>query len=297
MRYSRNKVTGDYMKTLKKDGIYYAFLIPSVILFVFAFLYPFVTGVNIAFTDWDGISAEYNYIGLKNFFDIFKDTTIRKAIANTLIFAVGYTAINNVLALGLAVLLNQKFKGQNFCKTVFFIPMALSAVLASFLWTFIDSKIYATFLSPSGRSILGNPSTVLLGIIILGLWNAIGSNIMIYIAGLTNIPADYYEAAAIDGASGWKRFRYIILPLLGPSFTMCITLTLTSSLREFATVMAATGGGPANSSETVAIFIYKNLFQYYKAGYGQAVAIIFMVLLMVIGISLQRFFRSKEVEM
>lgn len=285
------------MKTLKKDSMYYIFLIPSIALFTFAFLYPFLAGLNIAFTDWDGISLEYNYVGLKNFIDIFKDTTIHQAIINTLLFAVGYTVINNILALGLAFLLNQKFRGQNFCKTVFFIPMALSAVLASFLWTFIDSKIYASFLSTSGRSVLGNPSVALIGIIVIGLWNAVGSNIMIYIAGLTNIPADYYEAAAIDGASGWKRFRYIILPLLGPSFTMCITLTLTSSLREFATVMAATGGGPANSTETVAIFIYKNLFQYYKAGYGQAVSIVFMIILMVIGISLQRFFRSKEVEM
>lgn len=284
-------------KRINRTSAYYLFLLPSLLLFVFAFVYPFVTGIHIAFTDWDGISRSYQYVGLQNFKSIFLDKNIRVVIKNTLFFALGYTALNNLLALALALLLSQKFRGQNLCKTIFFIPMALSAVLASFVWRFIDTKIYAQFLADSGRSILGNPDVVLLGIIIIGLWNGIGSNVMIYIAGLTNIPSDYYEAAAIDGANGFKKLRYIILPLLGPSFTMCITLTLTSALREFATVTAATGGGPANSSETVAIYIYKNLFQYYKAGYGQAIAILFMVLLMVIGISLQRFFRSKEVEM
>ena len=135
------------------------------------------------------------------------------------------------------------------------------------------------------------------GIILIALWNAVGSNIMIYTAGLTNIPSDYYEASAIDGASGWKQFRYITLPLLGPSFTMCITLTLTSSLREFATVMAATGGGPAKSSETISLFIYSNLFSYQKAGYGQAVAIVFMIVLVILGTGLSKFFRGREVEM
>lgn len=257
--------------------------------------FPFVSGLYIAFTDWDGISKTYQFVGAQNFVSMLKDKNIFSSIKVTLLFALGYTVFNNVLALILAVILNQKFRGRNFFKTIFFIPMALSAVLAAFVWGFIDRNILSgTLLS---HSLLGSPGTVIIGIIIIALWNGIGSNIMIYMAGLTNIPGDYYEAADIDGANGWKRFRYITLPLLGPSFTMCITLTLTSALREFGTTMAATGGGPARSSEMLSILIYKNLFSYQKAGYGQAIALVFMVILMVIGIGLTRFFRSKEVEM
>lgn len=279
---------------MKKTKGFFWFLLPSIILFMFTVAIPFFSGFNIAFTDWDGISKDYNYVGFKNFIRMFQDKNILISIRATLIFAIGYTALNNVLALILAVLLNQKFKGKNLIKTIFFIPMALSAVLAAFVWGFIDRNILSDVL---GHSLLGSPDTVIIGIVMIALWSGIGSNIMIYMAGLTNVSVDYYEAAAIDGATPWKRFRYITLPLLGPSFTMCVTLTLTSALREFGITMSATGGGPARSSEMISIFIYKNLFSYQKAGYGQAVALTFMVLLMVLGIGLTRFFRSKEVEM
>lgn len=280
---------------MKNRKGYFWFVLPSAILFAFTVVAPFISGIHIAFTDWDGISRDYNFVGFKNFVTMFHDKNILASIKATLLFALGYTALNNVLALLLSVLLNQKFKGRNLMKTCFFAPMALSAVLAAFVWGFIDRNILSGGIL--GHSLLGSPKTVILGIIIIALWGGIGSNIMIYMAGLTNIPRDYYEAAAIDGANGFKGFRYITLPLLGPSFTMCVTLTLTSALREFAITMSATGGGPARSSEMISIFIYKNLFSYQKAGYGQAIGLTFMVILMVIGISLTRFFRSKEVEM
>lgn len=279
----------------RTDRIYLIFLLPSVILFCFVIVYPFLSGVHLAFTDWDGISKTYNFVGLDNFLRMFRDTSFLKPIIFTVKYAVLYTTLNNVFALGIAVLLNGKLRGKNVCKIVFFVPMALSAVLAAFVWGFIDRSVITALLGT--KSLLGSPDTVLVGIIIIALWNAVGSNIMIYTAGLTNISQDYYEACAIDGASAWKKFRYITLPLLGPSFTMCITLTLTSSLREFAMVMAATGGGPAKSSETISLFIYSNLFTYQRAGYGQAISFVFMIVLVVLGTGLSRFFRSKEVEM
>lgn len=285
---------GQEENDLKETRGFFWFLLPSILLLAFAVAIPFFSGLNIAFTDWDGISKEYSYIGLQNFVQIFRDKNIITSIRVTLLFAIGYTLLNNVLSLLIAILLKQKFKGNGVIKTVFFVPMALSAVLAAFVWGFIDRNIFSEFF---GNSMLGNPDTVIIGIIIISLWCGIGSNIMVYLAGLTNIPGDYYEAAAIDGATGWAAFKNITLPLLGPSFTMCITLTLTSALREFGVTMSATGGGPARSSEMISIFIYKNLFSYQKAGYGQAVALLFMVILMALGIGLTRFFRSKEVEM
>lgn len=283
------------MYTKKKNvWVYFAFLVPSLILFIFTMVYPFLSGVHLAFTDWDGISRTYNYVGLKNFINLFRDKSILGSIKNTLIFAILYTSLNNVLALTLAVFLSKKIRGKNVLKTIFFVPMALSQVLAAFVWSFIDKNIVADALNTN--SLLGSPKTVIIGIVIIALWNQVGSNLMIYIAGIANISKDYYEAAEIDGAGEWQTFRYIMVPMLGPSFTMCVVLTLTTALREFGTVMAATGGGPAKSSQTVAIFIYQNLFTYQKAGYGQAVGIVFMIILVVLGTTLNRFFRNREVE-
>lgn len=281
-------------KILEKNP-YALFLIPSILLFLFTIVYPFLSGVHISFTNWDGVSMNYDFVGFENFTKMFSDPSIVKVLQNTFFFAFGYTILNNILALFIATSLKDKFRGQNFFRTLFFIPMSLSPVLAAFLWGFIDRTVLPNLLGT--QSTLGNPKLVLFGVMVIALWNGLGSNIMIYLAGLLNIPNDYYEAAEIDGANSFYRFRHITMPLLGPSFTMCITLTLTSSLREFATVMAATGGGPAGSSETLSILIYKNLFSYSKAGYGQAISIVFMIVLMIIGISMSRFFRSKEVEL
>lgn len=281
------------MKQFRKNMGYFVFLIPSIVLFAFCVAYPFLSGIQLAFTDWNGISREYNYIGLANFAQLFTDRNVVEPIKTTLIYGITVTMINNILALSLAMILSKKMKGKTLFKTSFFIPLAISSVLASFVWKYIDSNLISSII---GSSLLGSRATVLIGIIIISLWNCLGSNIMIYMAGLTTIPNDYMEAAMIDGANAWQRFRNVIVPLLTPSFTICITMTLTSSLREFGLVMAATGGGPAGSSETFAVLIYNYMFKYSKAGYAQAISLVFMVVLVVIGLSLNKYFRTREVE-
>ncbi len=281
------------MKKFKKEFDYFVFVIPSLILFIFCIVYPFCSGLHLAFTDWNGISREFNYVGLDNFVKLFSDRNVVQPIRTTIVYGVGVTALNNILSLFLAVTLSKKMKGKTFFKTTFFIPLAISAVLASFVWKYIDSNMISAVI---GHSLMGKRETVLLGIMIISLWNNLGSNTMIYIAGIAGISKDYEEAAMIDGANGRQRFFNVTIPMLMPSFTICITLTLTSSLREFGTVLAATGGGPAGSSQTVAILIYDYMFKYSRAGYAQAVSLVFMVFLVVIGLVLTRFFRSREVE-
>ncbi len=281
------------MKKFKHEMGYFVFLIPSIILFLFCVVYPFLSGIHLAFTDWDGIARTYNYVGLDNFFKLLSDKNVIRPIRNTLFYGVFVTALNNVFALSLAMILSRNLKGKAFFKTSFFIPLAISAVLASFVWRYIDSNLLSLIF---GKSLLGGRNTVLIGIIIISLWNNLGSNIMIYMAGLAGISPDYTEAAMIDGANSIQRFRNITIPMLMPSFTICITLTLTSSLREFGMVMAATGGGPAGSSETVALLIYNYMFKYSRAGYAQAISLVFMVFLIVIGLSLNKYFRSREVD-
>lgn len=277
----------------KQNMEYFVFLVPSLILFGFCVIYPFLSGIHLAFTDWNGIAPTYNYNGLDNFIKLFQDKQVLDPIKNTLFYGVGVTVLNNILSLTLAMALSKKMKGKAFFKTVFFIPMSISVVLASFVWRYIFSNMLNEI---TGQSLLGAKSTVLVGIIIISIWNNLGSNTMIYIAGLAGIPKDYEEAAMIDGAGMFQRFRYITIPMLMPSFAICITLTLTSSLREFGLVLAATGGGPAGSSETFALLIYNYMFKYSKAGYAQAISLVFMVVLVVIGVAMNRYFRNREVE-
>lgn len=280
-------------KQFRKNMEYFVFLIPSLVLFIFCVIYPFFSGIHLAFTDWNGIAPTYEYVGIDNFIKLFSDRQVLGPLKNTLLYGVGVTIANNIVALTLASVLSKKFRGRVFFKTVFFIPLSISVVLASFVWRYIFANVLDGM---TGQSMLGAKSTVLIGIIIISLWNNLGSNTMIYIAGLAGIPKDYEEAAMIDGAGVLQRFRYITIPMLMPSFAICVTLTLTSSLREFGLVLAATGGGPAGSSETFALLIYNYMFKYSKAGYAQAISLVFMVVLVIIGLALNRYFRQKEVE-
>ena len=274
----------------------YVFAIPGFTLFCFSILIPFLLGVNIAFTDWDGIAKSYSYVGIQNFISVFKDQRIVLPTRNSLIFALFGVIGGTVFSLATALLINfQSGKLSNFARTVFFIPVCFSSILAAFIWKFIYKDVFFSLFGIN--SMLGSSSTVILAISIINNWNTCGINMLIYLAGLKNVPEDLYEAAKIDGASSWKQFLHITLPLLMPAFTVCITLTLTSWLREFSTTLSATGGGPGGSSRTLAIYIYENLFTYNKAGYGQAVSMLFALFCILLGLGVSGFFRKREIEM
>lgn len=163
------------------------------------------------------------------------------------------------------------------------------------MWGFIYREVLPQLFGV--KNFLGRQDLVIIAIVLMGIWNTCGINMLIYLSGLKNIPLELIEAAKIDGASTLKQFTKITVPLLTPSFTVCITLSLTSWLKEFAMTMAATGGGPAGASKTMTIYIFENLYTYNKAGYGQAVAIGFAIFLIIIGNSVSSFFRKREVEM
>lgn len=281
----------------KKDRITkYLLILPGFCFFAFAMLIPFLMGINIAFTDWDGVDINYHYVGLSNFVAIFLDTRISQPFLNTLKYALIGTTLSNFVSLSLALMINMKYKKlSNISRTIFFIPVCFSAVLTAFLWKFIYREFVTEIFGT--KNVLGNPEVVILAIVIIGVWNTAGINMLIYLSGLKNIPIELYEAAKVDGGNTFKCFRTITLPLLMPAFTVCITLTITSWLREFATTLSATGGGPGGASKTISIYIYENLYKYYKAGYGQAVSFMFSICLIIIGLGVSAFFRRREVEM
>ena len=284
------------MKLKAKNQITnFLFMVPALILFCFIVVYPFIKGVRISLTDWDGFSTTYNFVGLKNFFKILKDPSIKGPIQNSLFFTIVTVIIDNVAGLGVAFAFRKNKRSNRIFRTCVFMPFVLSLVLTGFIWKYIYSDVFYGIFGI--KSLLGNKNTVMWGICIMAFWRDIGYSMLIYLAGLQAIPDTYYEAAKIDGANHWKMFSNITLPLLAPAFTVNVTLFLGWGLKVFDYVMAATNGGPGRTSETFAMYVYNYTFPYNRAGYGQAAAILMMVFIFIISGIVSTLLRRREIDM
>ena len=282
-------------KITPKSAAKYVFLIPGLCFFAFAIIVPFFMGINIAFTDWNGITKEYNYVGFHNFIVAIGDRRLWAPVVNTLEFTLLGVIGNTVISLGLALLVNNKLgKLTVIARTAFYIPCCFSAILTAFLWNFVYKEIVTAVFNI--KNPLGMSKWGISCIVIMQLWNTCGINMLIYLSGLKNISTDLYEAAIMDGASVIQKFRYITLPMLIPSFTVCVTLALTNFMKTFALPLASTGGGPAGSSRTISIYIYENLYRFNKAGYGEAISVMFVIALVMLSTAVQSFFRKREIE-
>lgn len=279
----------------KDELLKFTFIIPALLFFILVVVFPFFRGLNIAFTNWNGIDMSYDYVGLHNLKLLFTDTELINPIKNTLFFAIFTTVFINVIGLGLAVALNTKFPGVNLLKSFIFMPMVISLVLAAIIWRYIYSDIFPTIFHTDG-GLLGNPTTVMLGISIISVWKEVGLAMVIYYAGLQTIPKDMYESAHIDGAGSWTQFSKITVPLLMPAFTYCIPLWIGTGLRQFDYPMVATKGGPGTSSETLAMYVYNYEFPYFKAGYGQMAALMLFFFILIVTVFVTGYFRRREVE-
>jgi len=280
---------------IRDEWVKFTFIVPALLFFVLVVVFPFIRGLNIAFTNWDGIAPTYDYVGLRNLQLLFTDTELLDPIKNTLLFTVVTTICINVFGLLLAVALNTKFPGVNLLKSFIFMPMVISLVLAAIIWRYIYSDIFPILFQTDG-GLLGNPTTVMIGIAIICVWKEIGLAMVIYYAGLQTIPKDMYESARIDGATSYKQFTKITVPLLLPAFTYCIPLWIGTGLRQFDYPMVATKGGPGTSSQTLAMYVYNYEFPYFKAGYGQMAALVLFIFILIVTVIITSYFRRREVE-
>ncbi len=277
----------------KKELIDFSFLAPSLILFLFIIIIPLIKGVRYTFTNWDGLMPKLNYVGLKNYITVFHDKDLIQPIGNTVLFTLVTVVAINVIGLGVALAVNREFKGVNIIKSIIFIPLVVSLVLVSQMWMYV----YSDFFSMLGwQSPLIDKKTSMLGLCIMSIWRESGLAMMIYLAGLKNIPSEINEAAIIDGANFWQRFRNVTVPFLAPAFTYCIPLWLAAGLRMYDYSFVATAGGPQHSTETMAYYIYSYLFPYNKVGYGQTVAVIYLVVCIILSNVVTRTLRKREFE-
>ena len=279
---------------IKSELVDLSFLMPAFLVLLFVILIPLVLGVQFTFTNWDGISAVKEYVGFKNFNTVFHDKDLLVPIKNTAIFTVVTVVCVNLIGLGLALLVNKELKGLNIFKSIIFIPLVISLVLVSQMWMYV----YNDFFSFLGlENPLVSKKYVMLGLCGMCIWKESGLAMMVYLAGLKGIPSDVMEAAVVDGANAWERFKNVTIPFLAPAFTYCIPLWLAGGLRMFDYATVATSGGPGDASTTMTYYIYKYLFPYNKVGYGQTVAMIYLVVCIVISTFITKQLRKREIDL
>ena len=271
------------------------FLLPTLAAFLIGFVIPFIQGLYLSLCKFTTINKT-TFVGLSNYVKAFQDEQFAHAFGFTASFTVVSTVLINVIALGIAYALTQKFKGTNVFRTVFFLPNLIGGIVLGYIWQILLNCI----LSLMGKPLLTLDSTSgYWGLIILMCWQQIGYMMIIYIAGLQSIPNDYIEAAYIDGATPWQAFWRVKLPNLMPSITICLFLTLTNSFKLFDQNLALTAGEPAHSTEMLAMNIYQTFYArsgpMWK-GIGQAKAVLFCILVIAISSLQLKFTRSKEVQ-
>ncbi len=260
------------------------FLIPTLIgLFVFR-LWPIFYSFYISFTTWD-IMTPPKWIGLENYKELFQDPTFYKILNNTFLFSLIYVVGVMVFGLFLAVLVNSKLRGINFFRTTFFTPVVTSAVAVGLVWSWILAPKYGILNNFLFSVFHINPPIwledtkwALFSVAFIRVWKMAGYYMIIYLAGLQDIPRTLYEAASIDGATPWQRFKNITLPLLTPTTFFVFTIAIIDSFRNFAIIYTMTRGGPENATNTIVYSVFLNAFEFYRMGYAGALAYVLLVI-------------------
>ena len=271
------------------------FVLPTLLAFIIGFIVPFAQGLYLSFCKFTTVDNA-KWVGFANYNVILKDASFLNSFKFTILFAVVSIILINVIAFGLALLLTKELRGTNIFRTVFFMPNLIGGIVLGYIWQILINCI----LSLASKPLLAlNSSAGYWGLIILMCWQQIGYMMIIYVAGLQSVPGDLIEAAKIDGASDREILFKIKLPMVMPSITICTFLTLTNSFKLFDQNVALTAGEPANASEMLALNIYNTFYGRSGAqwkGIGQAKAVVFFLIVVVISLAQLHFTRSKEVQ-
>lgn len=289
---------------IKKELPYIGFILPAFIAYTVLTVIPLVQTLGLSFTNWDGYSIEnLDFVGLQNFKLVFSDRTMRSALINTIEYSIIFPVLTTVFAIPLSLALNSRMKTRNLQRAIFFFPSVPSAIILGYLWAYIlaptSNGLLNKFLGLFGiKPILwlAIPGWAKFSVMLVNLWSAVGWHACIYLAQLQSIPVDYYEAATIDGASAWQKFRYITFPLLASAMTTSVMLLMLNSMKLYDLPFALTSGGPGTSTTMVSHNIIKSAFVEKQYGKATAMSAIFFVFIAVISVIQLKIMRKREVD-
>ncbi|PYI51286.1 carbohydrate ABC transporter permease [Paenibacillus flagellatus] len=288
-----------------RPPLYYPilFAVPALIVYLVFFFYPTVLGFYYSFTDWNATGAEVRFVGVAQFAEVVRNPDFANALKNTFLYAAITTIGKNVIPLGLAVLLTMGMRSRNALRAVYFSPAILNIVAVGLIFQgllnphtgFVNNVLRSLNLDFLALGWIGDPSLSIYSACLMEIWRASGITMAIYIAGIQNIPSDYYEAAAIDGASAWSKFIHVTLPLLMPAVTINVLLSVIYGARMFEGIYFLTQGGPGNSSEVLMTLVYKYMGQGLY-GYSTALNLILVLLIVAISMPLLSYMQKREAE-
>ena len=272
--------------------------IPILALFVCFNTIPLIRGVIYSFTNFKGFGT-YDWVGLRNYMDLFTDSRVGGSYLFTFKLAICATIITNVISLILALGLNSKIRAKGFFRAAYFLPNVLGALVVGYVFQYLFTYILPALGEMIGSetlssSLLSNESTAWFAIVIVCCWQNIAMNTIIYISGLQTVPEDVYEAGSLDGATGWKQFRHLTFPLIIPFFTINMVLCVKNFLMVFDQIMAMTKGGPAQSTESISYLIYNNGMSGGQFGFQSANAVIFFIVIVAISAAQMSISSRKE---
>ncbi len=278
------------IKTMRKYSP--IFLAPTLIAFTIGFIAPFILGIYLSFCEFTTV-VDAKWVGFKNYLKIWGDASFVHSLWYTALFTIVTVILINVLGFAIALLLTKKIRGTNVFRTVFFMPNLIGGIILGYIWNLLLNGILLQF----NRTLTFSGTYGFWGLVILMCWQQIGYMMIIYISGINNIPGELVEAAKIDGATSGQVLRYVTIPMVMPSITICTFLTLTNSFKLFDQNLALTAGEPSKMSEMLALNIYNTFYTRNGwEGVGQAKAVVFFILVALIALIQQKLTSSKEVQ-
>ncbi len=279
------------------------FLAPAFLLFLAFLVYPIIRSVYFSAFNWNGLGPAVDYVGLDNLKDTLSDKVFVKAVTNNLLIVVLSLTIQLPLALALAIMVGRELPGRAFFRMIFFMPYVLSEVITGIIWMGLFNAdpsrglINALLILVPGvqpQSFLSDLNQVMFCIFIVLTWKYFGLHMLLYLAGLQNIPREIEEAALMDGANRWQLTRHITIPMLGSTIRTVIQLSVLGSLTQFPLIWVMTGGGPVNASEVMATYMYRFSFKRYQLGYGSAVALVMLAICLIFSVTYMRLARRED---
>lgn len=277
------------------------FALPGLFCFVAVVIVPFIYGVYLTLTDWDGVSQDKNFVGLQNFAAVMNDKQFWSSLLLTFKYVIFVVIIVNVLAFGIAYLLTRGMKGQNFFRAGFFTPNLIGGIVLGYIWQFVFSRVFVSVGEVTGWGLfevswLSKPNMAFAALVLVSVWQLSGYMILIYVAGFMGLSDDVMEAASIDGASGFVKLKNMIIPLMMSSITICLFLTLSRAFMVYDVNLSLTAGAPYGTTEMAAMHVYEKAFTSRQFGVGQAEALILFIIVAIISGAQVYFTKRQEVD-
>ncbi|TXC82203.1 sugar ABC transporter permease [Metabacillus litoralis] len=289
----------------RKNKVLFLFILPGFLLYSIFFIYPTFNALFYSFTNWDGLTPDFNFVGVQTYINIFtNDSIFAKAMTNNIKFMLFVVIFQTLFSLIFAMFLVKNSKRNVFLRALYFFPTILSSVSVAFIWSFVydpslgmlNNFLEKLSLGMLTQNWLGDQNIAIFSIAVVQVWFHTGQMLIVFIAGLQNIPEDLYEVAKIEGANRWQKFRNVTWPLLAPSATIVVAYTTIQSFKAFDLIYTMTRGGPNYSTEILATLIYSTAFRSFEFGYASAESVVFMIVIATITFLQFRILRANRVD-